>query len=74
MKHIKNRCADNYMARLFGQTFQAHAFNFCFRNCIDYECMLVFKGLLQEPPRYLLVTATGSFDGGHEDLVSTATL
>ncbi|CAB3985889.1 Hypothetical predicted protein, partial [Paramuricea clavata] len=47
---------------------------FVARNCIDYECMLIFKGLLHEPARYLLVTARGSYDGGHEDLVTTATL
>ena len=47
---------------------------FYFRNCVDYECLLVVKGLLHEPPRYLLLTAHGSYDGGHEDLVSTATL
>ncbi|XP_028403887.1 deleted in lung and esophageal cancer protein 1-like isoform X2 [Dendronephthya gigantea] len=44
------------------------------RSCIDYECVIVFKGLLNEPDLHLLVTARGSYDGGHEDLVTTATL
>lgn len=46
---------------------------FTARHNISYECLLVFKGLLHEQPRYLLLSARGSYDGGHEDVVSTAT-
>lgn len=36
--------------------------------------MLIFKGLLHEPHRFLLLNARGSYDGGHEDLVSAPTI
>ncbi|XP_046844531.1 deleted in lung and esophageal cancer protein 1-like [Xenia sp. Carnegie-2017] len=62
--HLSNISKNNVLLEL---TFVA-------RSRVEYECMLIFKGLLHEPHRFLLLNARGSYDGGHEDLVSAPTI
>jgi hypothetical protein len=49
------------------------SYTFLFRHNVDYECILIFKGRLQEEEQQLILKGRGSYDGRHENLVNVVT-